>query len=136
MPVLGEEEAARRLREYDILPTQQRLQIAQLLLVRDQHLSADQVLELVNETGNRVSKATVYNTLNLLAEKGLLVPRTLREGRTVFDPNLERHHHLIDTGTGEIHDVPWDAIEVSNVAGLEGLDVREYQVVMRGRKSR
>ena len=72
MPVLGEEEAARRLRDYDILPTQQRLQIAQLLLVRDQHLSADQVLELVNATGSRVSKATVYNTLGLFAHKGIL----------------------------------------------------------------
>ena len=54
-PMLGEAEAAARLQEYDILPTQQRLQIARVLLTGDQHLSADQVLELVNAAGNRVS---------------------------------------------------------------------------------
>ena len=52
--LLGEDEAAARLQAYDILPTQQRVQIAQVLLTHDQHLSADQVLELVNATGSRV----------------------------------------------------------------------------------
>jgi len=60
IPVLSEEQATARLREHGILPTQQRLQIAQVLLTRDQHLSAEQVLELVNATGKNVSKATVW----------------------------------------------------------------------------
>jgi SAM-dependent methyltransferase len=50
-----------------------------------------------------VSRATVYNTLNLLVEKGLLKQLTLAEGRVVFDPNMERHHHFIDEVTGTIH---------------------------------
>ena len=41
-----------------------------------------------------------------------------------------------DDETGEIHDVPWDAIRVSDVTKLDGCEVREYQVVMRGRKTR
>jgi Fe2+ or Zn2+ uptake regulation protein len=54
----------------------------------------------------------------------------------VFDPHVGPHHHFIDEATGAIHDVPWEALEVRNVEGLKGLSVREYQVVLRGRKGR
>ena len=43
------------------------------------------------------------------------------------------HHHFIDEETGRIHDVPWDALRVSDVSALQDFDVREYQVVLRGR---
>ena len=54
-------------------------------------------------------------------EKGLLRQLVLAEGRTVFDPRLEPHHHFIDDETGRIEDVPWDAVRVGEVKGLEGL---------------
>jgi len=57
----------------------------------------------------------------------------LAEGKVVFDPNVEPHHHFIDEATGAIHDVPWQALEVRRIDSLKGYDVREYQVVMRGR---
>ena len=62
----------------------------------------------------------------------------LSEGRVVYDPNVGRHHHFIDEGSGAIFDVPWSAVKVSNVAALqgEGWEVHDYQVVMRGRKKR
>ena len=56
------------------------------------------------------------------------------EGRTVFDPRLEAHNHFIDDDSGQIEDVPWDAVRVGEVKGLKGYEVREYMVVMRGRK--
>jgi Fe2+ or Zn2+ uptake regulation protein len=59
----------------------------------------------------------------------------LAEGRVVFDPRLEPHHHFIDDETGEIEDVPWAAVKVGDVS-LKGYEVREYMVVMRGRKVR
>ncbi len=80
-----------------------------------------------------LSRATVYNTLNLFVEKGLLRELVLAEGRVVFDPKIDRHHHFIDEATGQIHDIPWDAVQVSRVERLDGFDVHEYQVVMRGR---
>ena len=52
----------------------------------------------------------------------------------VFDSNLDRHHHFIDESTGSIHDVPWEALEVSKVDRLKQYQVDEYQVVMRGRR--
>ena len=60
-----------------------------------------------------LSRATVYNTLNLFVEKGLLRALVLAEGKVVFDPKTDAHHHFIDETTGAIHDVPWDALEVS-----------------------
>ncbi len=82
-----------------------------------------------------MSRATVYNTLNLFVKVGLLRQFVLTEGRIVFDPRTEDHHHFIEDDSGTIHDVPWDAIEVSEVPKLEGFEVREYQVVMRGKKT-
>jgi Fur family transcriptional regulator, iron response regulator len=81
-----------------------------------------------------LSRATVYNTLNLFVKEGLLRQLVLSEGKVVFDPNTIAHHHFIDDHTGRIHDVPWDAVEVRRLDTLKGFSVNEYQVVMRGRK--
>ena len=72
-----------------------------------------------------LSRATVYNTLNLFTEKGLLRELVLAEGKVVFDPKLDPHHHFLDEETGEIVDVPWSALDVRRVHSLNGFDVRE-----------
>jgi len=110
--------------------------VAEYVLYTTDHPSADQVWAKVKRGFPMLSRATVYNTLNLLAEKGLLRELVLAEGKVVFDPNLDPHHHFLDEETGEIVDVPWAALDVRRVHSLNGFDVREYQVVMRGKKSR
>lgn len=127
-------DATALLREHGINPSAQRVAVAEYVLDTDEHPSADEVWTRVKESFPMVSRATVYNTLNLFVDKRLLRQFVLTEGRSVFDPKIEDHHHFIDEETGAIYDVPWDALEVSDVAKLEGLDVREYQVVMRGKK--
>lgn len=124
------------LQAHGINPSAQRVAVAQYVLHTDEHPSADDVWTRVRTNFPQVSRATVYNTLNLFVEKGLLRQFILTEGRVVFDPNTNDHHHFVDEETGRIHDVPWDAVQVSNVPKLEGFDVREYQVVMRGKKTR
>jgi Fe2+ or Zn2+ uptake regulation protein len=47
---------------------------------------------------------------------------------------VEKHHHFIDEETGEVHDVPWAAVKVSGQRSLEGYEVVDYQVVMRGKR--
>lgn len=132
MPVLDEEEAARRLQDHDILPTQQRLQIARLLLVRDQHLSADQVLELVNAAGNRVSKATVYNTLGLFAHKGILREVNVDPSRVFYDTNNSRHHHFYNIDTGELSDIEPSKIPVDQLPDApEGSVIDGVEVIIR-----
>ena len=127
---------AERLREAGIQPSAQRLALAEYVLSTEAHPSADQVWTEVRARVPMISRATVYNTLNLFVRKGLLRELQLAEGRVVFDPNMGPHHHFIDEATGRIHDVPWDALEVRRVEALRGLEVREYQVVLRGRKAR
>jgi Fur family iron response transcriptional regulator len=122
------------LREHDIQPSAQRVAVATYALTTEDHPSADEVWERVRRTFPMVSRATVYNTLNLFVAKGLLQPLVLAEGKVVFDPKVDRHHHFIDEDTGSIHDVPWQALEVKNVQALRGYDVRQYQVVLRGKR--
>jgi Fe2+ or Zn2+ uptake regulation protein len=123
------------LRERGIQPSAQRVAVADYVLFTSEHPSADQVWARAKKTLPVLSRATVYNTLNLLVEKGLLRTLILAEGNVVFDPKVEAHHHFIDEATGTIHDVPWHALEVRKLDSLRGYDVREYQVVMRGRTS-
>ena len=110
--------------------------MARYVLHTDEHPSAEQVWTQVRNRFPMLSRATVYNTLNLFARRGLLRQLVLAEGRVVFDPRVDSHHHFIDEESGRIHDVPWGALQVRNVESLRGLDVREYQVVMRGRRTR
>ena len=129
-------DVVRQLREHGIQPTAQRVAVAQYILDTEDHPSADQVFARVRKGFPMLSRATVYNTLNLFVKKGLLREFILAEGRIVFDPKTERHHHFIDEGSGQIHDVAWESLQVVKVESLPGFDVREYQVVMRGRKAR
>ncbi len=124
------------LRGHGIQPTAQRLAVARFVLDTSAHPTADEVWDKVRQRSPTLSRATVYNTLNLFVEKGLLRMQAVREGAVVFDPLVARHHHLIDAETGEIHDVPWDAVRVSGEKSLSEFEVDEYQVVMRGRKRR
>jgi Fur family transcriptional regulator, iron response regulator len=122
------------LRQYGIQPTPQRLEVARYILECDRHFSAEQALAIVTERCPTISRATVYNTLNILVEKGLVAARVLREGAVVFDSRVSRHHHLIDIDTDEIHDIDWGKLKVSGTRSIDGFEVQDYHVVLRGRK--
>jgi Fe2+ or Zn2+ uptake regulation protein len=124
------------LREHGIQPSAQRVAIADYVLNTNEHPSADVVFKRVVGTVPYLSRATVYNTLNLFVAKGLLRSLNLAEDCVVFDPKLETHHHFIDEETGTIHDIPWDKVQVCNIERLRGFQVDDYQVVMRGRVKR
>ena len=126
------------LRKVGLRPTRQRMELGWLLFSKgDRHLTAEMLFEEASSARVPVSLATVYNTLNLFVEKGLLCEHVLAEGRLVYDPNTTRHHHFIDEATGRIHDIPWDALRVQGVESVPGgFSVREYQVVMRGHKKK
>ena len=85
--------------------TAQRRAIADVLFARNQHLTADQLLMLVNETGAKVSKATIYNTLGLFAEKGLVREIHISSAKTFYDSNTSRHHHFYNMDTGDLIDM-------------------------------
>jgi len=118
-----------RLQASGIRVTAQRLQIAELLLTVPQHLTADQIAEALQQRGLIVAKATVYNTLNLFAARGLLRPLSVDGTRAWFDSNVEPHYHFHDERSGAITDVALPEVQFSHLpdppAGMEvaGLDL-------------
>jgi Fe2+ or Zn2+ uptake regulation protein len=120
------------LRDSGIQPSAQRVAVGDYVLHTGEHPSADLVWKRVRERFPWISRATVYNTLNLFVEKGLLQRLNLSEDSVVFDPITETHHHFIDEKSGVIHDVPWDKVQVCNIESLRDFEVHDYQVVMRG----
>ena len=121
------------LNERGIQPSAHRVAVAQYVLTTHDHPSADVVWARVRDRFPMISRATVYNTLNLFVKKQLLRELHLSPDSVVFDPNLDRHHHLIDE-TGKIHDIDWHEVEVRKVDGVSDFEVDDYQVVMHGRR--
>ena len=110
------------LRQHDINPTHQRIEIAYALFSRGEHLSADQVLAIVNGRHPETSKATVYNTLKLFLEKGLIREVIVDPNKVFYDPNTAPHHHFYNVGTGELADIDAAPIEVHGLPALpEGM---------------
>lgn len=130
------EEIVARLREHDIQPSAQRVAVAEYVLQTEEHPSAENVLSKIQPNFPMISRATVYNTLHLFVERGLLREVKLGTSSVVYDSNIEKHHHLIDEETGEIHDIPWDSVDVSRMDTIEGFEIQEYQVVIKGRRER
>src|SRR5713226_7053482 len=109
---------AQLLQEHGIHPSAQRVAVAQYVLGTHDHPSADRVWARVRERFPMISRATVYNTLNLFVEKKLLRELHLAADSVVFDPNMERHHHLVDDETGQIHDIAWNEVEVCKIRNI------------------
>ncbi len=127
-------ELVQTLKAHGISPSAQRLAVAAFVLKTDTHPSAEQVLENVKRRFPLISRATVYNTLNIFVARKLLRQLVLSEGNVVFDPHLEAHHHFVDDVTGEIEDIPWNALHVGAVDKLTEYEVREYMVVLKGKR--
>ena len=117
---------------YGIRPTSQRAGIARILLSQHQHLSADQVLARVNKNESMVSKATVYNTLNLFAEKGLIRQVIIEPGRVFYDSNTAVHHHFYHEDTGVLQDIEAGEMTIANLPELPSNTVKSgIDVVIR-----
>jgi Fur family iron response transcriptional regulator len=117
------------LRSRDINPTSQRIEIAYILFAHHGHYSAEDVFTGVNKAEQHVSKATVYNTLGLFAEKGLVREVIVDPTKVFYDPNVAPHHHFYNVATGELADIEGDHVQVSGLpplpegAAMEGVDV-------------
>jgi Fur family transcriptional regulator, iron response regulator len=125
-----------KLKQFGIQPTPQRIAVAEFVLQTDTHPTADEVWAEVRDRCPTLSRATVYNTLHLFAEKGLLRTQPLKEGVAVFDAHVKPHHHFVDEETGQVYDVPWDSVSVTGEESLTEFEIRDYQVVLRGRRRR
>ncbi|MCC7081135.1 MAG: transcriptional repressor [Burkholderiales bacterium] len=112
------EDLASLLRGCDINPTRQRLQIARVLFANSGHLSADQVLAAVNGRRPATSKATVYNTLNLFRDRGLIREVIANPNKIFYDANTLPHYHFYDVDTGELTDIDAQSVQVTGLPPL------------------
>jgi Fur family transcriptional regulator, iron response regulator len=123
------ESVSEKLRAHGITPTHQRIEIAQVLFEKRWHPSADQILAAVNVRYAETSKATVYNTLKLFLDKGLVRDLIVDPSKVFYDANTSVHHHFYDVTTGEITDISAAEVHVEGLpplpAGMvtEGIDI-------------
>jgi Fur family iron response transcriptional regulator len=126
--------AAERLRSHGITPTHQRIEIAHVLFERMEHLSADEIIGLVNARCAEVSKATVYNTLKLFREKKLVRELIVDPSKVFYDPNTSPHHHFYDAATGRLTDIPAESVRISALPPVPaGTEVEGVDVIIRTR---
>ncbi len=98
-------DATESLRAHGIYPTSQRLTIANRLLIKHQHLTAEQIYESIRNDQIKVSQATVYNTLGLFVRKGLLNEIFVDSSKTFYDTNIKPHQHFYNVDTGQLTDI-------------------------------
>lgn len=126
------DELTAELKNHGINPTAQRVEIARVLFLQRAHLSAEQVFALVNKGEVQVSKATVYNTLGLFAEKGLVREVIADPNKVFYDPNVAPHHHFYNMATGELMDIDARDIHVTSLPSLPvGTSVEGVDVIVR-----
>jgi Fur family iron response transcriptional regulator len=125
---------ADKLRQHSINPTHQRIEIAYALFSRQSHLSADQVMAIVNRKHSETSKATVYNTLNLFRQKNLVREVIVDPSKVFYDPNTEPHYHIYNVESGELTDIDASEVTISGLPDLPGGMITEgMDVVIRVR---
>lgn len=134
MDILDSKQIVDRLQAHGIYPTQQRIEIAELMLSRDQHLSAEQVMQMLSSRSTNVSKATIYNTLGLFASKGLLREVIVDPSRVFYDSNTGNHHHFFNMDSGSLSDIQANQLSIGDLPSLpEGTEVDGVDVIVRVR---
>ena len=130
--MISREDIIKKLKSSNITPTAPRVEIGQILFARPQHLSAEQILKLVNEESSSASKATIYNTLGLFVEKGLAREVIVDPSKVFYDSNVSDHFHFFNTDSGELTDIPRHDLQINNLADLpEGTLSTGIDVIVR-----
>ena len=120
------------LKDSNITPTKQRLEIAELVFAKDQHFTAVQLIEQVRENELPISQATVYNTLCLFESTGLLKTINLQNDCKFYDTNLHSHHHIYNTSTNVLTDISNDKIEFSKIPNIPAhLELEHAEVLIK-----
>ncbi|MCA9473409.1 MAG: transcriptional repressor [Nitrospirales bacterium] len=125
---------ADKLEQAGVQATAQRIAIYQYLLNEADHPTVEDIRAWIDKHFPKMSRATVYNTLNLLVRAGLVqevrVPDT---SRVMYDSNMIHHHHFLDEETDELIDVDSDLIDVQPRL-TKDFHITQVQVLLRGNR--
>ena len=119
-------------------PTRQRMTLASLLVGdgQDRHVTAEGLFDAASGVGEKVSLATVYNTLRAFCEAGLMREITVDGAKSYFDTNMTDHPHFYWEDTAELTDAPVQQLEIRRLPDVpEGAEIASVDVVIRLRRT-
>ena len=124
-----------KLRKSGLRPTKQRLKICEVLFVRDEtfHFTINDLAKNISEKLNeKISLATVYNTVHAFKNKGYLKEISINSDKSYFDTNTSIHHHFFDEDTNELIDCNKNDINSVNVnRNIPGKKIKSVEVLIK-----
>ena len=124
-----------RLKSSGLRITKQRLAICKILFSRSEtfHFSIENLKKIVEKnTKNKISLATLYNTVHAFRKNSYLKEISLKGNKTFYDTNIKNHHHFYDEDTGKLIDINSEDVLVSKVSHIpNGKKIREIEVTVR-----
>ena len=120
------------LKRNHLKSTLQRFTLIKLLFDgKNKHFTAEDLYEKVKLKKNKISLATIYNTLHSFVEKKLLKQVSIKDGKTIFCTNMSSHHHFFNSVTGKLIDIPRNKIKLKKIPKApEGLKIDSVDVVI------
>ena len=123
-----------KLRNSGLRPTKQRIKICEALFKTEKtfHFTVNDLAKMMQKNFNeKISLATVYNTLHAFKKKGYVKEISLGNDKSYFDTNISSHHHFYDTKTNELNDIDSSKIELKNIPNPpKGKSIKEIDVVI------
>ena len=124
-----------KLRNSGLRPTKQRLKICEALFTPEKtfHFSINDLTKMIIEKSNqKISLATVYNTVSAFKKKGYLKEIFITSEKSFFDTNISEHHHFFDTKENKLIDIDSSRIELKNIPSPpEGKSINKIDVVIK-----
>ena len=124
-----------KLRRSGLRPTKQRLKICEVLFNRDNtfHFTINDLAKSISkELNEKISLATVYNTVHAFKNKGYLKEISINGDKSYFDTNTTNHHHFFDEDTNELIDCSDESIETPKIKkNIPGKKINSVEVLVR-----
>ena len=124
-----------KLRNSGLRPTKQRLKICKILFNTEKtfHFTINDLSKIITEKLNeKISLATVYNTVHAFKKKGYLKEISINSDKSYFDTNITEHHHFFDEDTNELIDCSNDDVDSVNVKqNITGKKIKSIEVLIK-----
>ena len=124
-----------KLRSSGLRPTKQRIKICEVLFKRDDtfHFTINDLAKSISEQlDEKISLATVYNTVHAFKNKGYLKEISINSDKSYFDTNVTNHHHFFDEDTNELIDCDEAIIETPKIKkNLSGKKINSVEVLVK-----
>jgi Fur family iron response transcriptional regulator len=124
-----------KLRSSGLRPTKQRLKICEILFNAEKtfHFTINDLSKIISEKlSEKISLATVYNTIHAFKKKGYLKEISINSDRNYFDTNISAHHHFYDEDTNELIDCNENDIDFINVKNnITGKKINSVEVLIK-----